>query len=199
MMLALRRALLLFAPSIGSNSHSPSSLPPFHLTANNIQRAGMSALTSSPSTVAPTERLYLSYSGNFLTSCEAVVTSCEVVLVPPSSSSEPTTEEQLNNNTTTSTELILTFDRSCFHPQGGGQPSDIGAIMNTSKTSGGAEFVVSKCSYDFGTQVVSHRGVVTSLTPIDDPSSLFRVGDTCQLEVDADQRNEYSQIHSAGQ
>lgn len=113
----------------------------------------------------PTERLYLSYDGNFLLECAAVVVAVR---------------------RDDGDALALAFDVSVFHPQGGGQPSDTGAILNQRT---GEMLAVARASYDFGTRVVTHwiAGVADVV-----------VGDACELRVDGAARETFSRCHTAG-
>ena len=128
--------------------------------------SGLAVADAAPETT----RLYLSYEGNFLLSCTGKVVSC--VRAPEGGA------------------LLLAFDQSCFHPQGGGQPSDVGSIQNERT---GESLGVEKCTYDFGTKVVTHRCAFDGGEAPD-----FVVGDMCALSVSADERQRYSRCHTAG-
>lgn len=128
----------------------------------------MAAALEKLSLETPTERLYLSYEGNFLLECSATVVSCkrdgDVVRVA--------------------------FDRSCFHPQGGGQPSDVGEIVSERT---GEALKVAKATYDFGTKVVSHAIAAPAEGDVD-----VDVGDVFALRVDGETRDAFSRCHTAG-
>lgn len=81
---------------------------------------------------------------------------------------------------------VLTLDRTVFHPQGGGQPTDKGSIQ----TADGARFEVTMAKENRQTGVVTHAGQVVS--------GAFAVGDRVQLEADAAWREECAKLHSAG-
>ena len=121
----------------------------------------------------PTERLYLTYGGNFLLHCDATVLRCTAT---------PRDDGRVD--------VALAVNRSVFHPQGGGQPSDAGVARH--KISG-VELRVDKVAFDFSTKVVTHRGVATS-----EIAAEFREGDPVDLEVDAATRSAFSACHTAG-
>ncbi|GMH64149.1 hypothetical protein TrLO_g320 [Triparma laevis f. longispina] len=127
----------------------------------------------------PTERIYLTYEGNFITS----KAGCKVLLSQ--------TIEQ--DGETSATLVDLAFDVSPFHPQGGVQPSDVGKIT-VERT--GLELTVKKATFSFEMNVVTHHcSVATAVAaaPLD-----IQVGDTCTLDVDAETRALYSKYHTAG-
>jgi Ser-tRNA(Ala) deacylase AlaX len=86
------------------------------------------------------------------------------------------------------------FDQSVFHPQGGGQPSDIGKI--TSSTTG-AEISVEMVSFDPVSKVVNHRGKLCAAFA-STPAEAFRVGDQCDLVVNEEVRITNSECHTVG-
>ena len=113
----------------------------------------------------PTELIHLTYDGNFELECDAKVMCCRLT----------------NNGDTMQVEL----DRTTMHPQGGGQPTDIGTI------SAGEEkkIDVTNVTVDRDTGVVTHQGKGT--TP-------FQVGEKVKVSVDPDQRRILSECHTAG-
>eukprot|EP00923_Selenidium_pygospionis_P050339 GHVN01086960.1.p1 GENE.GHVN01086960.1~~GHVN01086960.1.p1 ORF type:complete len:316 (-),score=124.19 GHVN01086960.1:90-944(-) len=76
----------------------------------------------------------------------------------------------------------IVLDQTIFHPQGGGQPADVGVIK------GKGDFNVEGVAMVNG--VVAHLGRFSSET--------FKCGDQVELEVDIDKRRLHSRIHSAG-
>jgi Ser-tRNA(Ala) deacylase AlaX len=77
------------------------------------------------------------------------------------------------------------LDRSSFHPQGGGQPTDIGTIDYAGEQK---SMSVSKVTLDRETGVVTHEG----------KGETFQVGDAVTVSVDADRRRILSECHTAG-
>ncbi|EXJ58577.1 alanyl-tRNA synthetase [Cladophialophora yegresii CBS 114405] len=90
----------------------------------------------------------------------------------------------------TDEDSVVVTRETIFHPQGGGQPSDVGLI--TSSTSDGAKFTVSAVRHD-----VAHDGVVLHLGRFASPTP-FTVGDTVTQSIDVDKRVLYSRLHTAG-
>ena len=152
----------------------------------------MAALCSDDS-ISPTDRLYLpSLAGNFTHSSTSTLLS--VSFSPGSDQRDGADCEEL-------VKLEVAFDKSPFHPQGGGQPSDIGRI--TSPPPAGSPpgspllvLTVVKVTYDFTTKVVTHACTAPSSSS---PSlSLLAKGVECELSVDAAHRELLSKFHSAG-
>eukprot|EP00917_Polyrhabdina_sp_WS-2016_P008775 GHVP01019551.1.p1 GENE.GHVP01019551.1~~GHVP01019551.1.p1 ORF type:complete len:168 (-),score=22.20 GHVP01019551.1:124-627(-) len=79
----------------------------------------------------------------------------------------------------------LVLDRTVFHPQGGGQPSDVGVIEG----SDGQIFLVERVSIDKNSGCVIHSGK---------SSESFEVGSIVQLKVSAETRSLHTRLHSAG-
>lgn len=116
-------------------------------------------------TIAPTELLHLTYDGNFELHCDAKVLCCRVI-------DNGAVEIELN--------------RTTMHPQGGGQPTDIGTI-----TAGDDKNVaVSKVTLDRDTGVVTHQGQASG--------ARLEVGDDVKVSVDANERRILSECHTAG-
>lgn len=80
--------------------------------------------------------------------------------------------------------VVLT-DSTIFHPQGGGQPSDVGVM-----TSHGARFDVR--------MVRMSDGEVLHLGRFADASSVLRPGDEATQDIDVERRLLYSRYHTAG-
>lgn len=87
--------------------------------------------------------------------------------------------------------VAVVTDKTIFHPQGGGQPSDVGTMTGP----GGAIFDVQAVRTD-----VVRDGQVLHLGRFTDAGSspTFKVGDTAEQAVDADKRLLYSRLHTAG-
>ncbi|EZF33736.1 hypothetical protein H109_00376 [Trichophyton interdigitale MR816] len=82
---------------------------------------------------------------------------------------------------------VIVTEKTIFHPQGGGQPSDIGRI--TSST--GSSFTVASVRMD-----ALQDGQVLHLGRFG--SSTFTPGETVQQEIDVEKRLLYSRLHTAG-
>lgn len=72
-----------------------------------------------------------------------------------------------------------------FHPQGGGQPSDIGVM----RSADGAVFSVSHVTK-------SHEGIVSHFGSFE--GMCFHLGDTVSMSVDEEKRVLHARLHSAG-
>ena len=81
---------------------------------------------------------------------------------------------------------VVMLDRTCFHPQGGGQPADTGTITSLA---GGDAFAVSMVRKD-PTGVVRHEGAAAK--------PAFAVGDKVRCVVDESPRLKNARVHSAG-
>ncbi|KIW85756.1 hypothetical protein Z517_01148 [Fonsecaea pedrosoi CBS 271.37] len=88
--------------------------------------------------------------------------------------------------------LVVTTAETIFHPQGGGQPSDIGSITS-SADDGGARFDVSAVRSD-----VVNDGVVLHLGRFADPAKTFAAGASVTQAIDVEKRLLYSRLHTAG-
>ncbi|KAL6627536.1 hypothetical protein ACP70R_031262 [Stipagrostis hirtigluma subsp. patula] len=83
----------------------------------------------------------------------------------------------------------VVLDATVFHPQGGGQPADTGAI-----SAGGARFLVEDVRMKDG--VVFHYGKFEGTR--EGCGHEFNEGQSVSLEVDAERRSLNSRLHSAG-
>lgn len=81
----------------------------------------------------------------------------------------------------------VVLDRTIFHPQGGGQPADIGYIESQSNTE--VKLVVSHVKKEGN--VIYHEGQYSS-------EGKLQVGDQVRLHVDEASRRLHARIHSAG-
>eukprot|EP00960_Hanusia_phi_P055251 762924-Hanusia_phi.AAC.5 len=79
-----------------------------------------------------------------------------------------------------------------FHPQGGGQPSDVGElrVLHGEKT---ITFVVSSCKLDKETQEVIHEGSFKE-EAWQDGTDL--AGDEVEMRVDEEKRRLHARLHS---
>jgi Ser-tRNA(Ala) deacylase AlaX len=80
----------------------------------------------------PTEMLYMTYEGNWLTNCQATVLQVQ--------------EEE--------DKVLVTLDKTCMHAQGGGQPTDKGVLQVGEE----AALQVEKVTIDRSTGIATHKG-----------------------------------------
>lgn len=85
-------------------------------------------------------------------------------------------------------DYVITTDKTVFHPQGGGQPSDVGTIKASDST-----FTVSTARTSTG-----KPGVVLHLGKFASPEQTFNVGDEVEQSIDAEKRLLFSRYHTAG-
>ncbi|KAI8629645.1 putative alanyl-tRNA synthetase [Xylariaceae sp. FL1651] len=84
---------------------------------------------------------------------------------------------------------VVITEQTIFHPQGGGQPSDVGTI----KAASGANFDVLAVRMNVLTD-----GEVLHLGRFLDGSGHFKPGDTVIQTIDSEKRTLYSRYHTAG-
>ncbi|KAI4859928.1 ThrRS/AlaRS common domain-containing protein [Hypoxylon rubiginosum] len=84
---------------------------------------------------------------------------------------------------------VIVTEQTIFHPQGGGQPSDVGAM----KSSDGASFDVAMVRMS-----AVNEGEVLHFGRFAATSSVFKPGDTITQTIDTEKRNLYSRYHTAG-
>lgn len=85
-------------------------------------------------------------------------------------------------------DYAIITEKTIFHPQGGGQPSDVGTMKNDS----GVSFDVSSVRMDaVNNSQVLHFGRFTS-------DMLFKEGDSVEQAIDVEKRLLYSRLHTAG-
>ncbi|KAJ5123830.1 uncharacterized protein N7515_007655 [Penicillium bovifimosum] len=94
--------------------------------------------------------------------------------------------KQLFKDATEEHHVIIT-EKTIFHPQGGGQPSDVGVLKSKSGT-----FTVSAVRMDPNGQVL-HLGLFDG-----DSASSFKEGETVEQAIDVEKRLLYSRLHTAG-
>mmetsp|Transcript_50984 Transcript_50984/g.153275 ORF Transcript_50984/g.153275 Transcript_50984/m.153275 type:complete len:234 (+) Transcript_50984:53-754(+) len=133
-----------------------------------------------------TELKHLTYSGNFELKCTATVLACR--LCSPSDEDATASAEQ------SVTKVEMNLDVTTMHPQGGGQPTDIGNIFSEG---GAARAIIDRVSLDRETGVVTHHGRVESTTG-GDLSENFSPGDSVSVAVDPSRRLVLSECHTAG-
>ncbi|KAE8377960.1 Threonyl/alanyl tRNA synthetase [Aspergillus bertholletiae] len=85
---------------------------------------------------------------------------------------------------------IVATEHTIFHPQGGGQPSDVGTMTGPA----GTKFTVTAVRMD-----ATGQGQVLHLGQFGDGSSpVFTLGETVRQDVDAEKRLLHSRLHTAG-
>merc|ERR1719445_2066451 len=97
------------------------------------------------------------------------------------------TESKVLSITSEGSDIRVVLDRTIFHPQGGGQPADIGCI--TSQSNSKAKLNVSHVKKDGN--VIYHIGQYNS-------EHTLQVGDQVHLHIDESTRRLHARIHSAG-
>ncbi|KAJ5191403.1 uncharacterized protein N7498_010388 [Penicillium cinerascens] len=108
-----------------------------------------------------------------------------VIAVHPFTSLEES-DRQLFKDGTEKHHAIIT-EKTIFHPQGGGQPSDTGVMKGPAST-----FTVTAVRMS-----VTHDGQVLHLGQFDNSTS-FSAGETVHQAIDVDKRLLYSRLHTAG-
>lgn len=99
-----------------------------------------------------------------------------------------TPNRQLFKQGTDDDHIVMT-EQTIFHPQGGGQPSDVGTMTGPAS----AIFTVTSVRMD-----ALHDGRVLHLGRFADPAHSFVPGETVQQAIDTDKRLLYSRLHTAG-
>ncbi|OTA79918.1 hypothetical protein M434DRAFT_25667 [Hypoxylon sp. CO27-5] len=84
---------------------------------------------------------------------------------------------------------VVVTEKTIFHPQGGGQPSDVGAM----KSSDGTSFDVSMVRMS-----AVNDGEVLHFGRFTNAASIFKPGDSVTQSIDTEKRNLYSRYHTAG-
>ena len=142
----------------------------------------------------PTELIHLTYEGNFCLECESTVVAFDKIAggdadVNGEQSSRP------------SQQYKMVLDKTSMHPQGGGQPTDLGVISATI-AEGSPTLKVEKVTIDRETGIVTHSGtMINGDADADgdaDYAAAFEVGSKVQVSVDADTRRLLSECHTAG-
>jgi Ser-tRNA(Ala) deacylase AlaX len=172
-----------------------------------------------PPSWPPTDMLYMSYEGSWLTECQSTV--LEVVPAYPSTT-----------NDASSHQFSIILDRTVMHAQGGGQPTDVGHIIiqpkkskNSSAVKGSQNIIlhIDKVLIDRTTGVARHYGTTIDVQKddtcdemgrnltnavtasdvdrrfFDDPNHcMVQVGDSVRVQIDIEQRQILSECHTAG-
>ncbi|KAL7427104.1 hypothetical protein ACHAXM_000705 [Skeletonema potamos] len=138
--------------------------------------------------MAATELIHLSYDGNFQLETDAKVILCKVIF--PSGEEEPLS----------SAKIELQLDKTSMHPQGGGQPTDIGSIQSNNESDGVYTAQIDKVTIDRDSGVVTHSGSIT-LSSSDNRAvtdAIFTPNSSVKVSVDPTNRQFLSECHTAG-
>ncbi|TVY40432.1 Alanyl-tRNA editing protein AlaX-L [Lachnellula occidentalis] len=135
--------------------------------------------------MASTARTYLAFQHNSsLHTLKAIVTS-----IRPFAALEEANRQLFKSGT--DADHVLVTDTTIFHPQGGGQPSDVGTMTSQ----GGESFAVAAVRMDAVSDgQVLHFGRFT--TP--GTAAMFAEGDAVTQTIDVEKRLLYSRLHTAG-
>ncbi|CAM1508154.1 Fc.00g050020.m01.CDS01 [Cosmosporella sp. VM-42] len=86
-------------------------------------------------------------------------------------------------------DYAVVTEQTVFHPQGGGQPSDVGVITDES----GTIFTVAAARMD-----TVRDGQVLHFGRFNSGNGIFREGDSVNHSIDVEKRLFYSRLHTAG-
>ncbi|KAI1774818.1 ThrRS/AlaRS common domain-containing protein [Hypoxylon cercidicola] len=129
------------------------------------------------------QRTYLAFQHNAkLHTLQTVVTAVRSVAALEEANKGLFKQAQENDH-------VVVTEQTIFHPQGGGQPSDVGVM----KSSDGASFDVAMVRIS-----AVNDGEVLHFGRFSTPSSIFKPGDTITQTIDIEKRNLYSRYHTAG-
>ncbi|CAM9339750.1 unnamed protein product, partial [Phaeothamnion confervicola] len=97
-------------------------------------------------------------------------------------------------------ESVVVLDRTIFHPQGGGQPSDTGLIFRAGGDSGDCVFEVVAAKLNHHDGVIHHHGrwLGGGSSGSSSDAATFAAGDIVELRVDEMRRSLHARLHSAG-
>ncbi|TEA14965.1 Alanine--tRNA ligase [Colletotrichum sidae] len=128
-------------------------------------------------------RTYLAFQHNAkLTTLKTLVTA-----VRPFTSLEDANRQLFKDGT--EADHVVVTEQTIFHPQGGGQPSDVGSMTSAS----GAAFTVASARMD-----AVADGQVLHLGRFENQGRRFAAGEEATQEIDAGRRLLYSRYHTAG-
>ena len=122
--------------SLSSLSLSSNAVS-FNSTDDSVNQTCCGLLQPQRPQQRPTNMLYMTYDGNFLTECRSTIVDVVPMLSSPAPSvinNEPKKESSdLIVNSSSSSKnhhpVYIVLDRTVMHAQGGGQPTDIGQIQ----------------------------------------------------------------------
>jgi Ser-tRNA(Ala) deacylase AlaX len=135
-------------------------------------------------TMASTARTYLTFQHNAgLHTLRATVTS-----IRPFTALEEANRQLFKQGS--DEDHVVVTDKTIFHPQGGGQPSDVGVITGQYDTS----FAVAAVRMDAVRDgQVLHFGRFSA-----SGSGIFKEGESVEQAIDVEKRLLYSRLHTAG-
>ena len=139
-----------------------------------------------------TDLLYLTYDGNFQLETDATVLCCQII------SDESEEIDAVENKAAERLMRIeLQLNQTTMHPQGGGQPTDIGSI-SCSGEDGLLCAQIDNVTIDRGTGIVTHAGSITIPSGATVESSTFTQTKSVKVSVDPQNRRILSECHTAG-
>jgi Ser-tRNA(Ala) deacylase AlaX len=158
-----------------------------------------------------TELIHLTYDGNFQLETDAKVMLCKVIS-SSEEEEEPTTlpsSSDAVDDTRRILRIELQVDKTSMHPQGGGQPTDIGCIKssNNSDESDGAHCYtanIDKVTIDRDSGVVTHSGSIALSSSSDNRAAatavdeIFPRNSPVKVSVNPTNRQLLSECHTAG-
>ena len=146
-----------------------------------------------------TELLHLTYEGNFQLDTDAAVIRCRVI--PDESAQNP------SESSSSAAEVVdrqvrieLQLDKTTMHPQGGGQPTDVG-IITCSVGNEELSAQIDKVTIDRSTGIATHAGSITLPSNNDVGSietSIFSQSKMVKVSVEPSNRRVLSECHTAG-
>ncbi|KAL3802122.1 hypothetical protein HJC23_010878 [Cyclotella cryptica] len=150
-----------------------------------------------------TQLIHLTYDGNFELDTDATVLNCRIIDEPSEITSDdsnaaiPSSDSPASRNV----RVELQLDQTTMHPQGGGQPTDVGIIRiadHGSSSSCCTYFAqIDKVCLDRSTGIVTHSGSVHASENVE-PTIMFPPGSSVTVSVDAYNRRILSECHTAG-
>ena len=184
-----------------TSSFAHSLLTTQYMYCEERQQPNHTRRSSSRTTtmVEPTELIHLTYEGNFCLECESTVVAFDKI----AGGDADVNGEQLSRP---SQQYKMVLDKTSMHPQGGGQPTDLG-VISAAIAEGSPALKVEKVMIDRETGVVTHAGTLVNTCnngdadadgDADDAAAAFEVGSKVQVSVDADTRRLLSECHTAG-
>ena len=161
-------------------------------------------MTATPDTnpekmqiLPPTDMIYMTYDGNFQLECDATVLACQVIGgdSTPTTKDDTSEKKEENGNGCAVSSVELCVDKTVLHAQGGGQPTDIGAVSLIPDGAEGeaVEVSIDKVLLDRSTGVATHTGKINS-----NLVGRLQAGASVHVAVDAARRRILSECHTSG-